>query len=48
MEGFLVSGYAMILALGAWAALVLLHVVWRATVGPETDPPRPAGPIGWE
>ena len=48
MEGWFISGYAMILALEVWAGLVLLHVVWRVAVGPENDPPRPAGPIGWE
>ena len=42
---WLITGFQTVILLYAWAALVGLHVVWRAVVGAEQDEIRPSGPI---
>jgi hypothetical protein len=44
-QTWLISGFQTMVLLYAWAALVALHVVWRAAVGIEEDEIRPSGPI---
>ena len=43
--GWTITGFQAVIALWAWASIVLLHVVWRSFQGPETDPVRTTGPI---
>jgi hypothetical protein len=42
--GWVVTGFQSVVALWVWGVLVLLHALWRALHGPETDAIRPAGP----
>ena len=39
------SGFQVVMALWAWAVIVLLHAAWRSLLGvPEQDPIRESGP----
>ncbi len=41
----MISGFQVVMALWAWALIVLLHAAWRSlTGGAEQDPIRESGP----
>ena len=40
----MISGFQVVMALWAWAVLVLLHAAWRSLLGNEQDPIRESGP----
>ena len=44
LSGWALTGFQVVMATWGWALVVLLHAVWRAFQGPETDPIREAGP----
>jgi hypothetical protein len=43
--GWMITGFQTVVVLWGWVLLVLLHAMWRALAGPQTDPIRPTGPI---
>ena len=40
----MLSGFQVVVALWAWAVVVLSHALWRSLLGPEQDPIRESGP----
>ena len=44
-EGWLLDARTVWIALGVWAAMVLLHALWRSRGEASPDPIRESGPI---
>ena len=44
-EGWLLDARTVWIALGVWAAMVLLHALWRSRGEAAPDPIRESGPI---
>ncbi len=42
---WVITGFQVVLFLGTWFALVVLHASWRSFRGPEEDPVRESGPL---